>query len=96
MGIDFPSKDEAKWHVWCACEGYDGNRRALQGTYAPGETKSACVSTKSNDHLIIAVRNLNPRDAIDLADHDCTLRLSEIIDKCYFGGEFDVASWFFQ
>jgi hypothetical protein len=91
----FNEKNDPKHHARRACEGYDGNRGALQGTFAPGETKSACVESNWG-HYVISVKNLNTRDAIDLADGDCTHRLWEVVDKCAFGGELDVAGWRFR
>jgi hypothetical protein len=95
-GLAFPDRSVAKWHVRRACEGYDGNRGALQGSFAPVETKSACVDIASGDKIIISATNKNTRASFDLADSECTSRLSEIINVCDNGGESDVAGWHYR
>ncbi|ETS75431.1 hypothetical protein PFICI_12375 [Pestalotiopsis fici W106-1] len=95
-GDDFQNKDNARFNAQRACEGYDGNAGAFQGTFAPGEAKSVCVQGTTTQKYNMVVQNLNLDSSFDLADADCTLRLHNEINGCDKGGESDVAGWHFR
>ncbi len=85
----------ARYHVERACRGYDGKRRAFQGVYKPGETKSACVESGLGKYNF-RVQNLNRGASFDLRDADCVLRLHNVINDCERGGQSEVAGWRFR
>ncbi|KAF3001702.1 hypothetical protein E8E14_000313 [Neopestalotiopsis sp. 37M] len=95
-GDVFQDKENARYNAQRACEGYDGIQGAFQGTFAPGEAKSACVQGSPTQRYDMVVQNLNTGASFDLADADCTLRLQNEINGCDHGGESDISGWRFR
>ena len=86
----------ARWHIERACKGYDGNRGAFQGTFAPGEAKSACVTHSGTQKFEFMVQNLNTGASFDLGDDDCVWRLQNEVNGCSRGGSSDISGWRFR
>ncbi|PVH87868.1 hypothetical protein DL98DRAFT_525155 [Cadophora sp. DSE1049] len=82
------NRERAGYHVGRACKGYDGNAGALQGYFAPGATKYACINDAviGGGKLELEVQNLNSGIGFDLGDVDCTAELNLIIGLCGMGG----------
>jgi hypothetical protein len=95
-GAEFPNRENAKWHVKRACEGWDGNRGALQGHFDAAMTKIGCVEVERGHSLYMTVTNLNTRAGFDLADGDCTYQMSRIVTACLHGGVEDQSGWRFR
>ncbi|CAG8953232.1 hypothetical protein HYFRA_00003435 [Hymenoscyphus fraxineus] len=95
-GGDFwQDKGAARYHAERACRGYDGHQGAFQGTFGGGEKKSACIQFSPTQAIDLSIQNLNGNSAIDLADADCILRLSNEINACDRGGDSTIANWRF-
>ncbi|TGJ84832.1 hypothetical protein E0Z10_g3901 [Xylaria hypoxylon] len=92
----FEDKNNAKYNVERACDGYDGVAGALQGFYNPGEAKSFCVQSTPTQRLDVLVQNLNTAQGFDIGDPDCVFRLENIINGCDRGGQDDVSGWRFK
>ncbi|RYP45938.1 hypothetical protein DL768_007783 [Monosporascus sp. mg162] len=95
-GEIWQDKGAARWHVERACRGYDGNQGAFQGSFAPGQAKSACVQHSGTQKFEFFVQNLNPGASFDLADADCVWRLQNEINGCDRGGQSDISGWRFR
>ncbi|KAM0235911.1 hypothetical protein ACHAP5_009557 [Fusarium lateritium] len=97
-GETWPSSDtdSPSYHVERACNGYDGNPGAFQGSYKPGEIKQACVQYSSTSLYIFEVQNLSPTQTLDLYGKNCVLRLQNEIKGCDKGGESSIDGWRFK
>ncbi|KAH7174190.1 uncharacterized protein B0J16DRAFT_388016 [Fusarium flagelliforme] len=97
-GENWPSGDidTASWHVERACNGYDGNQGAFQGSYKPGEIKQACIQYSSTSLYIFEVQNLSPTETLELYNKNCVLRLQNEIKGCSKGGESSIDGWRFK
>ena len=89
-------KAVARWHAERACNGYDGKQGALQGVFAPGEAKRACVPYTTTQTANFLVQNLNLGESFDLADADCVLRLHNEINDCPGRGDSEYFGWRFM
>jgi hypothetical protein len=95
-GKRYASCDLACYHPSRSCQGYDGNCGAFQGTFTPGEVKSACVNVTPEQHVNMLVQNLNSPDSFDLGDSDYAFCLANKINAFDCGSQVDVAGWRFQ
>lgn len=92
-------------HAKNACQGWSGNRGALQGWFAPGEARRFCVNNLA-ERIEFFVTNLNTQQGFDLDDGDCLREFEKINDLCDFtilgqpgytrGGERTNSGWFFK
>lgn len=89
-GDSWQDKGAARQHAENACRG-----GAFAGTFAPGETKRACVQHSGTQRLDFVVQNQNNNAAIDLKDDDCVLRLQNEINECDKGGSSVISGWLF-
>ncbi|KAH7130115.1 hypothetical protein B0J11DRAFT_244329 [Dendryphion nanum] len=94
-GDTWPDKGTARWHAERACRGFDGHGGAFSGTFAPFETKRACVGLTSTIKVNFDVQNKDSGTR-ELSDDECVLRLHNEINACEHGGESQIGDWWYR
>ena len=93
---------DIRYHAKRACEGYDNQRGAFQGTFTANEDKKGCVNLTPDLKLEMWVTNQNKGQTIDLKDTDCTKEFNGLMDECNwgngwsYGGAKVIAGWRFR
>lgn len=71
------------------------NNNVLGGYFNQGATKSACANCPYSGIRVNLAVGWRGRGGLTIRSEDCIKELSGVLDRCYRGGEFTIADWFF-
>jgi hypothetical protein len=72
------------------------NNGKLGGYFNHGATKTDCAKCPTAGIRVNLAVGWKGQGGLTLRNEDCAKELSAILDKCYYGGEYTVADWYFK
>lgn len=83
-------KDAARGAIRDLC-----NSGRLAGYFNQGDTKYACANCPYSGIRVNLAVGWRGQGGLTIRNEDCSNQLSGVLDRCYHGGEFTIADWFF-
>jgi hypothetical protein len=71
------------------------NSGKLGGYFNNRQTKTACANCPYSGIRVNLAVTWKGQGGLTLRSEDCIKELSGVLDRCYYGGEFTIADWFF-